>query len=148
MADIRHRVGIAVPPEEVYAALATVEGLSTWWTRDVDGDPSSGGKLSFRFGGPDTGAVMEVVAAEPERHVGWRCVAGPEEWLGTEITFDLTSSGAMTIILFTHAGWREAVELFHHCSTRWAYFLFSLKAQLEKGEGTPWPDDEKIDDWG
>jgi len=101
MADIRHRVGIAVPPEEVYAALATVEGLSTWWTRDVDGDPSSGGKLSFRFGGPDTGAVMEVVAAEPERHVGWRCVAGPEEWLGTEITFDLTSSGAMTIILFT-----------------------------------------------
>jgi len=28
MADIRHRVGIAAPPEKVYEKLATIEGLS------------------------------------------------------------------------------------------------------------------------
>ncbi len=37
MADIRHRVGIAAPRERVYRALATREGLSGWWTRDVRG---------------------------------------------------------------------------------------------------------------
>jgi hypothetical protein len=34
MADIRHRVGIAGPPEKVYEKLATIEGLSSLWTPD------------------------------------------------------------------------------------------------------------------
>jgi hypothetical protein len=36
----------------------------------------------------------------------------------------------------------------HHCSTKWAYFLLALKAQLEGGRGTPYPDDMKISSWG
>ena len=38
MADIRHRVEIAAPPEQVYRDLITKDGFSRWWTRDVTGD--------------------------------------------------------------------------------------------------------------
>ena len=33
MVDILHRVGIEATPQEVYEALATVDGLASWWTR-------------------------------------------------------------------------------------------------------------------
>ena len=55
MPDIRHRVGITAPAGRVYQALATKEGLSGWWTRDVRGEDKMGGKLEFYFGDPEPG---------------------------------------------------------------------------------------------
>jgi hypothetical protein len=52
------------------------------------------------------------------------------------------------VVLFTHAGWREPVEFMHHCSTKWAYFLLGLKAGLEGGPATPYPEDMAISSWG
>jgi DNA-binding transcriptional ArsR family regulator len=78
MADIRHRVGISAPAATVYQAVATKDGLAGWWTRDVRGEASEGGELLFYFGGPEPAVVMEVTSLEPDRHVGWRCVRGPE----------------------------------------------------------------------
>ena len=60
----------------------------------------------------------------------------------------LDRRGEYTIVLFKHEGWREPVEFMHHCSTKWATFLMSLKELLENGRGRPAPDDVLIDDWG
>ena len=38
MSDIRHRLGIYAPQAKVHQALATTEGLASWWTRDTTGD--------------------------------------------------------------------------------------------------------------
>ena len=65
MPDIRNRVGVNAPIEEVYEAIATRQGLAQWWTHDVEGDDEVGGRLDFRFGGPDRVAVMEVVEVDP-----------------------------------------------------------------------------------
>ena len=35
----------------------------------------------------------------------------------------------------------------HHCSTKWAIFLMSLKSLVETGKGSPGPDDVRIGDW-
>ena len=35
----------------------------------------------------------------------------------------------------------------HHCSTKWAVFLMSLKSLVETGKGDPYPNDIKIDNW-
>ncbi len=148
MADIRHRVGIAAPQSRVYEALATTEGLSRWWTRDLDGDPEQGGTLRFFFGAAEPGAVMDVVDTTPPWHVGWHCAEGPEEWVGTNLSFDLSPSGEETVVVFTHGDWRQPVEFMHHCSTKWAYFLLGMKAGLEGGEATAFPGDMKISSWG
>jgi uncharacterized protein YndB with AHSA1/START domain len=148
MADIRHRLGIAAPQEQVYEALTESEGIARWWTRDIRGEAKVGGELEFFFGGPEPSAVMEIVDLVPASHVAWRCVRGPEEWVGTDLTFDLASKDGQTVLLFTHADWREPVEFLYHCSTKWAYFLLGLKAALEGREYTPYPEDEKISTWG
>jgi uncharacterized protein YndB with AHSA1/START domain len=144
MPDIRHRVGIAAPQDRVYEMLATKGGLAKFWTSHVEGDSDVGGHLRFFFGKPEPSAVMEVVELSPDNRVQWRCVNGAAGWVGTTVTFDLKTSGGETVLLFTHADWREPVEFMHHCSTKWATVLIGLRGGLEGGAFTAFPDDTKI----
>ncbi len=149
--EIVHRIGIRGPIAKVYQALATAEGVANWWTRDATGDCNVGGSLQVRFhsvSGAEIGSMdIRVVALEPDRRVLWRFDSGPDEWIGTEVTFALMQDGEYTIVRFSHSGWREAVEFMAHCSTKWATFLLSLKQLVETGRGMPSPDDQKIDNW-
>ncbi|MFD0312879.1 SRPBCC family protein [Streptomyces flavalbus] len=145
MVDILHRVGVIGSPDAVYTALTTVDGLAAWWTKDTDGDPDVGGVLRFRFapGGFD----MKVLEAQPGERVVWEVVDGPEEWLGTTVHFLLKQEDDFTIVLFRHEGWKEPGEFMHHCTTKWATFLMSLKKLIETGQGEPAPHDVMISNW-
>jgi uncharacterized protein YndB with AHSA1/START domain len=146
MADILHRIGVEKSsPQRVYDALTTLDGLSAWWTEKTTGDTGLGGVIEFRFG--PGGFDMEVAQLDPGRLVRWNVVDGPQEWIGTSIQWDLRQDGDWTIVLFRHEGWREPVEFMHHCSTKWATFLMSLKQLLETGRGAPDPHDVAISDW-
>ena len=140
MVNILHRIGVkGSSPDDVYAALTTLEGLSGWWARDTTGKPGdAGGVIAFRFvpGGFD----MKVLELEPGRKVRWEVADGPAEWVGTQVSFELSQAGDFTIVLFEHRGWAEPVEFMYHCSTKWAVFLLSLKQLLEGGHGAPDPD--------
>lgn len=146
MVDILHRVGITASRDAVFRALTTPEELAGWWTHDTRGDGAAGGVLAFRFG-PPGGFDMKVLEAQPTDRVLWEVIDGPEEWIGTQIQWDLRTEGDFTIVMFAHRGWREPVEFMHHCSTKWATFLMSLKSYLETGTGSPAPDDVRISDW-
>jgi uncharacterized protein YndB with AHSA1/START domain len=146
MTDILHRIGVQhASPERVYDALTTIDGLSAWWAENTSGSTDVGGVIQFRFsaGGFD----MEVTELDPGRLVRWRVVDGPEEWIGTNVHWDLRQEGDFTIVLFEHEGWREPVEFMHHCSTKWGQFLMSLKSLVETGDGQPAPRDVAISDW-
>lgn len=149
MVDILHRVGIAErSTDDVYLALATREGLEGWWATRVDGDEGVGGVLQFRFGAMGEDSIdMLVKDLHRGERVRWEVVGGPEEWIGTTVSFDLRRERDYTIVLFKHEGWAEPVEFMHHCSTKWGVFLVSLKSLLETGKGAPEPDDVKIDNW-
>ena len=146
MPDILHRVGVRTPqPTTVYDALTTLDGLAGWWTEDTTGSPEAGGTLRFRFlpGGFD----MEVLEVKPAERVLWRVAEGPDEWIGTTVGWQLRQDGDFTIVLFRHQGWAEPMEFMHHCSTKWASYLLSLKSLAETGEGAPAPRDVQISDW-
>lgn len=147
MVDILHRVGAVTPtPAAVYDALTRVDALAAWWTEDTQGSGDTvGDTLAFRF--PAGGFDMEVVELVPSERVVWRVVDGPPEWVGTTVEWDLRQEGEHAIVLFAHRGWREPVEFMHHCSTKWASFLLSLKSLVETGEGAPSPRDARIDNW-
>ncbi|HTN64719.1 MAG TPA: SRPBCC domain-containing protein [Burkholderiaceae bacterium] len=150
MVDILHRVGIKSSPDAVYKALTTRAGLAAWWTNNTQGEGEVGGLLQFRFSAAGTeigGFDMKVLELHPAERVLWQVVEGPAEWIGTRISWELKQDGEYCIVLFKHQGWKEPVEFMHHCSTKWAIFLMSLKALLETGKGAPNPDDIKIDNW-
>lgn len=137
MVDILHRVGIGAPIEKVYKTLTTLAGNRGWWDSNATGDGAEGGTLTFFK------HDFRVVEATPRR-VRWKCVKGSPEWTSTEVTFDLVDKQDQTFVLFKHSGWVEPSEFMHHCSTRWATFLLSLKQLLETGKGRPAPDDVRV----
>jgi Activator of Hsp90 ATPase homolog 1-like protein len=118
--------------------------------KNAQGESNVGGILKFRFtaGGVETGGFeMKVLELNPAKLMLWQVADGPEDWIGTKISFDLKQDGKYCTVLFKHQGWREPNEHMHHCSTKWATFLLSLKALLETGKGSPSPNDIKIDNW-
>ena len=146
MTDILHRIGVEhSSPARVYEALTTLDGLSGWWAEKTTGETGLGGVIQFRFG--PGGIDMRVAELEPGGLVRWEVTDGPAEWIGTTVRFDIRQDGDWTIVLFRHEGWRETVEFMHHCSTKWATFLVSLKQLLETGTGAPDPRDLAISDW-
>jgi uncharacterized protein YndB with AHSA1/START domain len=151
MVDIIHRTGIKAPVPRVYNALSTIEGLAGWWTKDTTGTSKIGETIKFRFHSPEGKEIgemdMEVITLDPNKQVCWRCISGPKEWIGTDITFEMAQEGDYTVVLFGHKNWREAMEFTAHCSTKWATFLMSLKELVETGNGKPSPNDVKIDNW-
>jgi uncharacterized protein YndB with AHSA1/START domain len=150
MVDILHRVGIKSSLDEVYEALTAREGLAGWWTDDTRGVSKVGEVLKFHFSadGREIGFFdIKVLELRPGQRVLWQVADGPAEWIGTKISFDLKQEGDYVIVLFKHQDWKEPVEFMHHCSTKWAIFLMSLKTLVETGKGAPSPDDIKIGDW-
>ncbi|MFB8002978.1 SRPBCC domain-containing protein [Nocardia sp. NPDC056000] len=146
MVDILHQVGIKSPKAEVYSALTSVEGLSGWWASNTSGKGNDvGGVLEFRFG--PGGIDMKVVDLVSDKRVLWEVVDGPEEWIGTHVEFELEQADEYANVMFRHLGWKEPVPFMHHCSTKWAVFLVSLKQLIETGTGAPDPRDIKIDSW-
>jgi uncharacterized protein YndB with AHSA1/START domain len=147
MPDILHKVGIQrSSPNDVYKALTTLERLSGWWTTTTTGaSDKRGGVIQFRFGAG--GFDMKVLELAPGKRVLWQVVDGPEEWIGTTVSFDIRQEDSCTILVFKHQGWKEPVEFMHHCSTKWAVFLLSLKSLLETGAGAPAPNEIKLDAW-
>jgi hypothetical protein len=138
MPDILHRVGIKGTSEKVFKTLSTIDGLRHWWVTETTGDTKQGGIINFGF------CEMKVVESKPNKLVKWKCVRGPEDWIATEVSFQLKYKDNQTFVIFKHAKWKKPVEFMHHCSTKWAVFLLSLKDWLERAEGRPSPYDVKI----
>jgi hypothetical protein len=119
---------------------------------DTTGKSQVGGGLVVRFHDDRSGEVvgvfeLEILELDPAGRVRWLVTSGPEEWIGTQIHFELKEEDGFTIVLFRHEGWKEPVEFMNHCSTKWATFLMSLKKLVETGHGDPAPHDVKISNW-
>ena len=92
--------------------------MSQWWTKEVQGDSQVVGKIEFSFrsltGGLKGKMVMEVCDLNTQNYVQWSCIDGPDEWIGTVITFELSEDDNQTIVSFSHKNWHEATEFTAH----------------------------------
>jgi uncharacterized protein YndB with AHSA1/START domain len=138
------QIGAQASPGDVFKALTEPKRLAQWWTSDTRGSGSKiGDVLEFWFG--DFCQKFEVKALKPGKLVHWKATKeGVDEWVGTEITFSLSTDEVQTLARFRHSGWKENSEFFAHCSMKWATFLLSLKDLLEKSKGHPAPNDVEI----
>ena len=117
-----HLVKIAAPPERVYEALTTTEGIRSWWVRDAN--------LA------DTGITIKEL--EPPLHVVWKTASSfRPQWAGTTIIFDLRAEADTTVVSFAHRGFEQADEHYAVTTTGWGVALASLRAYLETGSGSP-----------
>src|SRR5438309_1507774 len=129
MAEINHSIGAKVPLESAFQAISTPKGISRWWTTDVRGKAAVGGILEIWF--EDFVTKLEVLESEAPKRVCWKCTEGPEEWIGTEISFELEEDEGQCLVYFRHSSWKSVNPMLSLCSTKWAVFLLSLKDYLE-----------------
>jgi len=146
MEHYRQRLLLSASPETVYQALATQRGLRGWWTEDCDAGAEVGQRASFRFGRHHK--AMRIEALVPGREVRWHCVeahlevpglARPDEWVGTQIVFNLSAHGAAgTALDFEHIGLTPELGCYGLCQEGWQQYLASLQVLVETGRGAPY----------
>ena len=66
--SVRVKVQVSAPPEEVWAAIATADGISAWFapTTFQSGSDGTPNRITFRFA-PDSTDAVTVTAWEPPR---------------------------------------------------------------------------------
>lgn len=138
MATILLRMPVDAEAKAVYEGLATSEGVSGWWSNHTSGPDGVGSTMKVAF--PDVPMTFdfEVSAEQPGERVSWRCLAGPPEWIGTDISFDIQANDdENTSVLFSHEGWATTEESFPFIAYSWAQILPRLKRLAESGTPDP-----------
>ena len=138
--DYARRLRFRAPRERVFDAIATVEGVQSWWTPDASGSIQPGGELELGFEGVDD-QVMRVERSVRPSLVEWRCLnhSGHAEWEGTTVRFALAEVGPDECELdFRHLGLVPELRCYDACERGWDFFLgVSLAGLVERGEGSP-----------
>lgn len=136
MANIEHINYIKAPATKVYQTLTTQQGLAEVWTRKLIVQPTVGFVCSFDFN-DNYATRMKVLDLHPNEYIHWECVFSDEEWIGTEIVFELTENDGATAVVLKQLNWNAVTEFYRYCNYNWAMFLYSLKSYCEEGKGMP-----------
>ena len=129
---IKHIYHIAAPQEKVLEALCTIEGLSNWWTVQVEGDTKIDGIVRFKFG-EFQGPGMKVID-QTSSSLTWECVEH-DDWMGHVLRFELDQNDGKTRVRFTHSGWEHQNDFYALCNFTWARYLQSLRQLCQTGVG-------------
>ncbi len=131
-------------PEEAFAAITDVRG---WWSGEVDGRTDQLGEV-FTYRYQDIHySKQRITELVPCQRVVWRVLDAhlnftkdPDEWIGTEIVFELSRQGDQTELRFSHLGLVPEVECFEKCSGAWDFYIgSSLRQLITTGRGQPNP---------
>lgn len=144
MSDPSYTATFAVTqsPHDVFAAVTNVRG---WWSQDIEGPTDTlDREFTYRSGDAHR-CTMKVVELVPDEQVTWRCLDNyfdftddKSEWIGTTITFAISTTGGETQLRFTHEGLVPQYECFDVCSNAWGgYITSSLRSLITTGTGMP-----------
>jgi uncharacterized protein YndB with AHSA1/START domain len=141
----RIEIELAAPPHRVYEAIATADGVRSWWAGGSFAERVGGvGRLTFGNGWTE----LRVDRLESDREVEWSCVGQDishfeptDEWVGTTIEFRLEplDQGERTRLRFVHEG-LAGLGCEEMCVKGWAHYIgVSLRSLVETGVGAPGP---------
>jgi uncharacterized protein YndB with AHSA1/START domain len=137
MPAIKHLLQINASPANVYEAITTPKGLSSWWTTKTKADAIVGSVAEFWFA-DRYHDKMYVVSLDKNKQVEWECIDGDKEWIGTRVRFTLNPKDGGTELFFWHYEWKKETDFFASCNFHWGRYMKSLKDYCETGKGDPY----------
>lgn len=139
MPDMHHEIHVQASMDKVYSAIATQEGLRSWWTADSVVESHKGGTAAFGFFKRATLFRMRIKELVPNTRVVWTCLGEPEAWQGTELTWDISQDKDTAVLRFKHGGWKSVSGSFGLCNSTWGMLMYRLKDYVEgKNPGPYW----------
>jgi uncharacterized protein YndB with AHSA1/START domain len=141
MADMHHLIQLEGDGASAYAALTTRDGITSWWTSRAEVPGAAVGDV-LRMSFPDAPMTwdMRVDRSDPPTRVEWHCVGGPPGWDGTDVTWDIESTGDHALVRLDHTGFAEVDDMFRTVTVGWSQMLLCLKAYVETGVRAPFFD--------
>lgn len=139
MVSMNHEIWIDSDIKNAYMAFATIDGLKSWWTSEIDYNPTER-TLKFSFNDGKYWMKFKILGTEKEKKVKWKCIEankGSEDWINTEIEIKVEKINNNIRLLLTHGKWNEKSKIFALCNSTWGNLMFSLKNYLEAGKGNP-----------
>ena len=130
--DIIHILQIKASPEGVFKILSTPEGLNRWWTKNCQGRPELGSIYQLDFG--SVVWQCQVTDLLVNQELEFTMSQSDEDWLDTQIRFELEQTTKGTRLKFMHLGWAIANDHFHASNHCWGLYLRILRRFLEFGE--------------
>ncbi len=149
MSTEHYKKSIVVTVDARAAYNALTVGMEHWWTKPDAPVQKVGDKAKFPFPPGVSYWTFEATKLVPEQCVEMQCVDAfhkhegqPEEiekeWLGTKTIFTIEKEGDKTRISLEHVGLQPKLHCYDICEAGWDFFfLESLQAYLEAGEGKP-----------
>ena len=136
-------------PEEAFNAINNVRG---WWSEEIDGRTDKvGAEFKYRYKDLhlSTQKITELVSG---KKVVWHVldnyfnfVKDKNEWIGTDVVFEIAKKDDKTEVQFTHVGLVPAYECYDVCSDAWgSYITGSLRDLITTGKGQPNPIEEIV----
>ena len=137
--DILMQFDIDTDRATVHRALATQNGIRSWWSVRTDGPADGQLRVSF----PDVPQPFEFsVARSDDERVEWVTGGFPPWWVGTSIRWDLTDNPDRpgTRLLFGHRGYDPDNPVIPIVTPAWAQIILRLKGYAETGRSQPFFD--------
>ncbi|HEY2304649.1 MAG TPA: SRPBCC domain-containing protein [Streptosporangiaceae bacterium] len=136
---IERTVELAAPPEKVWTALTTAEGLAAWFGNTATIDLRPGGSAQMKWIKEGHTANMRVERVEEPRVFGftWHIYGLPEDDpRRTYVEFTLEPAGAGTRLKVVESGFAQLSENAHQTAFDgntggWASELAELAAYLD-----------------
>lgn len=138
MPAIVHETTLAAGPAALRQTLTTERGLASFWTDQVDAEPTVGTVAHFGFG-PNREMVFDMrIDAIDDEHVEWTCVGGPDEWMGTTVRWSYRPAEDGATLRFEHRGWAREDGGLGSVSYTWALIVERLARCLRDGANDPY----------
>jgi hypothetical protein len=136
-------------PQEVFDAINNVRG---WWSQAIEGDTDKLG-AEFKYHYQDVHrCAFKITEFVPGKKVVWHVldnyfnfIKDKNEWVDTDVVFEIAPKGDKTEVHFTHVGLVPAYECYDVCSNAWgSYITGSLRDLIATGKGHPNPIEEVV----
>jgi uncharacterized protein YndB with AHSA1/START domain len=129
-------------PAEVFAAINNVRA---WWSEEVEGKTESLGDVWHYHYQDVHRCTMKISEFVPNQKIVWHVldnhfnfIEDQNEWVGTDVSFEITEKDGKTEVRFAHLGLVPEYECFEVCSNAWGIYINgSLRNLITKGKGQP-----------
>lgn len=131
-------------PEEVFNAINNVRG---WWSGEIEGDTDKpGAEFIYRVPGIHY-SNQKITAFIPGKKIIWHVsdaelsfVNDKDEWIGSDIIFEIAEKDGKTEVHFLHKGLVPAFECYNDCSNAWSTLVQrNLRNLIITGKDQPSP---------
>jgi len=127
-------------PSEVFKAI---NNPSAWWSEGIEGTTDKlNAEWNYHFG-DNHRSKMKIIEMVPNNKVVWlveenyfKNAKDQTEWVGNEITFEISNQGGKTKLVFTQMGLVPTNDCYKSCEWAWTGFIQkSLYSLIANGKG-------------